>query len=217
MNPPVYSLADAKGRAAAVDALRRERVIAYPTDTLYGVGGDAMSAVAAERTVEAKGRDAAKGLPVLIADVADATALSAEWPQAAAALARQFWPGGLTLVVRAKPELPETVRSDDTVALRVPGLALLRRLIQEAGVPLIGTSANRAGEPAALTAAEAAAALAGRVELVLDGGRVAGHPSTIVRVRGAEAEILRVGAVSRDALEAALLSAGARLAPAQPA
>ena len=197
---PVYSIDDPVGIARAVDALRDGEIIAFPTDTLYGVGGDALSAGAVRRVQEAKRRDTSKAMPVLLSGLEEVPRLAAAWPAAAARLAGRFWPGALTIVVPALDEVPEGVRSNGTVALRVPGLDSLREVIRLAGRPLIGTSANVSGEPAALTAAEAMAALGGEVALVLDGGRVGGAPSTVVAVEGERVRVLREGAISATAL-----------------
>jgi len=201
---PVYPISSAEGIAHAVDTLRRGEIIAFPTDTLYGVGGDALSPLAVEAVLDAKRREMGKGLPVLLGDEADARELAAVWPQAAAALAARFWPGALTIVVKARADVLAQVRLGDTVALRVPGLPALLTVIRQAGKPLIGTSANRSGEPPALTAQEAVAALGSSVRLVLDGGRTGGAPSTVVRVEGDGVRVLRAGAISEEAVRAAL-------------
>ena len=203
---PVYPIDSEEAIARAVEALRRGQLIAFPTDTLYGVGGDALSESAAERVVEAKGRSPGRGLPVLLAEPGDALRLASEWPAAAARLAQRYWPGALTIVVPARPEVPDAVRAERTVALRVPGLPSLCAMIARAALPLIGTSANQSGAPPALTAAEAVTALGDAVALVLDGGRIGGAPSTVVRVDGDVLTVLREGAIPA----AALLAASAR-------
>lgn len=197
---PVVSIDSPAGAALAIAALRRGQLIAYPTDTLYGIGGDALSAGVAALVIAAKGREADKGFPVLLPDQSWVRRLARAWPPAAATLAHAFWPGSLTMVLPARPDVPETTRRGGTVALRVPGLASLRALIASAGVPLIGTSANRSGQLPATTAAGAAAAVGRAVALVLDGGTVQGRPSTVVAVTEAGARILREGAISREAI-----------------
>src|SRR5688500_7163590 len=199
---PVYPIGDLDAIARAVHALRAGEIIAFPTDTLYGVGGDALSADAVRRVADAKRRDASKAMPVLLASAEAVMGVAAEWPHLAARLAAAFWPGALTIVVPALGHVPDGVRSNGTVALRVPGLAPLRELIAAAGRPLIGTSANLSGEPAALTAGEALRVLGAAVALVLDGGRVGGAPSTVVALDGDRLRVLREGAVSRAALDA---------------
>jgi L-threonylcarbamoyladenylate synthase len=208
MVPPILPLASDLGVSRAIEALRAGEIIAYPTDTLYGVGGDARSPVAAERVFVAKRRDQAKGVPILLAAESEVDALAAEWPPAARALAAAFWPGALTIAVPARPGLPGLVTLAGTVALRVPGLPALRSVIHGSGVPLIGTSANQSGAPAALTAEEAAEALGDSVALVLDGGRIAtdlgAKPSTIVAVQDGRVRVLRAGAIDSDALRRVL-------------
>jgi L-threonylcarbamoyladenylate synthase len=141
-------------------------------------------------------------MPVLLADTAEVGRLAAAWPDTAARLAQRYWPGALTIVVPARAAVPAAVQVDGTVALRVPGLPALRSLIARAGVPLIGTSANRSGQPPAVTAGEAATALANSVVLVLDGGHVAGAPSTVVLVDGDSIRVVREGVVPAAALMA---------------
>ncbi|HEU5316328.1 MAG TPA: L-threonylcarbamoyladenylate synthase [Chloroflexota bacterium] len=210
---PVYPISSQAGMAAAVDALRAGEIIAYPTDTLYGVGGDALSADAVGRVQRAKGREEGKGTPVLLADAAEVTRLAAEWPAAAARLAERYWPGALTVVVAARADVPEGVRTGANVALRVPGHPRLRELIRRAGVPLIGTSANRSGEPPAVTARAAADALGESVRLVLDGGRVGGAPSTVVVVESGGVRVVREGAIPSAEVLAAAGAVGAAPTP----
>lgn len=204
MTAPILPLADAQARSLAAQAVRDEQIIAFPTDTIYGVGGNALSERAALRVFQAKGRPAGKGMPVLLDSLLDVSRVAREWPSAAALLAERFWPGALTIVLPAAASVPALVRTGDTVAVRVPGLADLRALIREAGWPLIGTSANRSGEPAAATAQEARAALGDAVALVLDGGRGEGAPSTVVEVGERSVRVVRRGAVELAALRDAL-------------
>ncbi len=214
--PPILAIELPEAIAAAVEALQQGEIIAYPTDTLYGVGGDALSPAAAQRVHEAKGREAGKGFPVLLASSDQVPQLARSWPEVAEQLAARFWPGALTIVVPSRPEVPELVRTGATVALRVPGYAPIRQVIAQAGRPLIGTSANRSGRPPALTAVEAARELGRSVRLVLDGGRVGGAPSTVVAIEGAAVRLIRAGAVSRSALEAVLAGLEVPLLPAEP-
>jgi L-threonylcarbamoyladenylate synthase len=202
---------DPEAVAVAVAAIRADQIIAYPTDTVYGVGGSALSGAAVQRVAAAKGRPAGKGFPVLLGAADESSRLAREWPEAAAALAERFWPGPLTIVVPGRAGLPDETCLDGTVALRVPDLPALRHLIGAAGVPLIGTSANRSGAASANTALEAAAALGHSVAVVLDGGPRQGLPSTVIQVDGNRARILRPGAVAPDALAAALGPLGAIL------
>lgn len=207
---PVYSITSQEGMALAIEALRNDEIIAFPTDTLYGVGGNALSAAVAAAVQRAKGRDEGKGMPVLLADAQDVERLASGWPSVAALLAARYWPGALTVVVPARRDVPEGVRAGDTVALRVPGQPALRELIRRSGAPLIGTSANRSGEAAAVTAAEAALALGSAVRLVLDGGHVGGAPSTVVVVDGSSVRVVREGAIPAADVVAATAAASGR-------
>jgi L-threonylcarbamoyladenylate synthase len=166
----------------------------FPTDTLYAVGGLALLAEASRRVRAAKGRDAAKPLPLVAADLAQVEALGVLTAEARA-LAHAFWPGPLTLVLAAAPTLPpELTSGQPTLAVRIPGRALTRALCGLAG-PLISTSANASGEAPATTCAAAAAALGPAVSWAIDGGAGGTTPSTIVDASGAAPRLLRAGAV----------------------
>jgi L-threonylcarbamoyladenylate synthase len=180
-------------RAAALVA--QGGLLIYPTDTLYALGGSALSGPAALRVREAKGRDDGKPLPVVAADTNAARLLARTWTPGAQRLAALFWPGPLTLVLPAAAHVPDEVTAGtSTVAVRVPGLALTRALCLAAG-PLVSTSANRQGSPAPLTCAEAVAAVGEAAGLALDGGPGSALPSTLVDATGDTPRLLREGAV----------------------
>jgi tRNA threonylcarbamoyl adenosine modification protein (Sua5/YciO/YrdC/YwlC family) len=186
--------------------LRRSHVAAIPTDTVYGLAAAPSSARAVEAIYRLKGRPSSLALPVLAATLDDVLALLGQLPPVAVTLARQFWPGALTLVVDAPAELARMVGSEtDTIGLRVPALELTRRLLARSG-PLAVTSANIHGEPPCTSAAGVRAAFSGAPELVgvLDGGPSATTPSTVVAVRGELIEVLRPGAIADEDLRAAL-------------
>jgi tRNA threonylcarbamoyl adenosine modification protein (Sua5/YciO/YrdC/YwlC family) len=190
--------------SAALDAVRAAleagEILIYPTDTLYAIGGLALSVPAATRVREAKGREPGKALPLVAADLGQVSLVCAEMPPAAVRLGEAFWPGPLTLVLRAAAGVPEEVTAGaGTVAVRVPGAALTRRLCGLAG-PLVSTSANRAGEAPGLTFAEAIAAVGAGVSCAIDGGPGRPAPSTIVDVTGDSPRLLREGAVAWDAV-----------------
>lgn len=186
---------DARVLVRALAVLRAGSLLIYPTDTLYAIGGRALDGAAAHAVRAAKGRDEGKPLPVVAGDAAQARSLAASWPDGAERLAAAFWPGPLTLVVAAAELVPEAVTAGSgTVAVRVPALALCRRLAGEAG-PLVSTSANAAGQPPPLTCADAVQAVGARVALALDGGPGRPVPSTIVDLSGGAARLLRAGAV----------------------
>lgn len=180
--------------AAAVAALRRGEVVAYPTETFYGLGVDAFDAAALERLRAVKGRGE-KAISVLIDGEAMLARLCAEVSPRARALMARHWPGALTLALPARPGLPEALVMDGCVAVRQSPHPLARALVAGFGGPVTTTSANRSGEQPATDAATVRAVL-GDACHVLDGGRTAGGaPSTLARVRGDVVEILRAGAV----------------------
>jgi L-threonylcarbamoyladenylate synthase len=178
--------------------LRSGRLLIYPTDTLYALGGRALDGGVAVLVRRAKGREEGKPLPLVAADVEQVKGLCRGWPDAASELAARFWPGPLTLVVPAGPGVPDEVTAGaGTVAVRVPALAVARRLCREAG-PLISTSANLSGEPPPLTCRAALAALGGAAALALDGGPGRPLASTIVDVSGGPPRLVREGALPWD-------------------
>jgi L-threonylcarbamoyladenylate synthase len=203
--------------ARGAEILRAGGLVAFPTETVYGLGADAAAPAACAKIYAAKGRPSFNPLIAHVADI-EAAQREAILPAAALRLAERFWPGPLTLVAPAAAggSVCELARAGlASVALRVPAHETARALIAAFGGPIAAPSANRSGHVSPVTAAHVAADLAGRVDLVIDGGRAqAGLESTIVSFIGAEPALLRPGALARDALEAVL---GARLAaPASP-
>lgn len=189
---------------AALEVLKRGGLVAFPTDTVYGLGTLAFDGQAVARIYRAKGRAREKAIPILLPDADQLDAVARDLPDVARRLARRFWPGPLTLVVPKRPELPPEVSATDTVGVRVPDHPAALRLLRLAG-PMAVTSANRSGEPSACTAEEVLAALEGRIDLILDGGRTPGGiPSTVVDCTGPDLKVLREGPVTRAMLEAAL-------------
>jgi L-threonylcarbamoyladenylate synthase len=169
-------------------------LIVYPTDTVYGLGCDPTNEGAVRRLVEAKGRQT-KPISVLCSSV-HAAAKLVELDREALALARKFWPGALTIVAPVKRSLPALLhQGTGTLGVRVPSLPLCVKLIEACGGWLTGTSANISGSPTARTASEASTQLGDRVDLVLDGGRLDGLESTVVRVGIDGIQVLRVGPV----------------------
>jgi L-threonylcarbamoyladenylate synthase len=185
----------------AVEVLRGGGVIAFPTDTVYGVGAHGLLNDAVERLYAVKGRPAEKAIPLLLASAAEVESVARDISPAARALMRRFWPGALSIILKKQPHLPPAVSSTDTVAVRVPAHPVVRDLIRALGAPLAATSANRSGEPELLDAQAIAAVLGGALDLILDGGRCAGGvPSTVVDASGATLRVLRVGAIAADAV-----------------
>lgn len=192
--------ADQEREAAA--RLHAGAVIIYPTDTLYAVGCRALDADAVARLRAAKGREADKPLPVIVADIEQARSLASLWPDSAQRLAKAFWPGPLTLVVPATPDVPAALLAGArNIAVRVPASDVARALAREAG-PLVSTSANLAGEPPCLTVELALQAFPAAV-LVIDVGALDGAPSTIVDVTDSNGAVtvLREGRIARERIK----------------
>jgi L-threonylcarbamoyladenylate synthase len=199
-----------EGRIAeAAAALRRGGVIAYPTETFYGLGALASDGAAVARLVLAKGRADDKPLPLLGADLAQLTAV-AEFSPLAHRLAAAFWPGPLTLVLPARPGLHAAITGGGgTVGVRVTSGGVAAALASAAGGALVATSANPSGGPPPTTVAGLDPALRARLDLVLDGGSTpGGAPSTVVAVEDGRLTLLRPGAVPVAALRAAVAEAG---------
>jgi len=187
---------------AAVEVLCSGGLVAFPTDTVYGVGSLVFIQAAVESIYAAKDRPVEKAIPVLLGDVDDLAKVTAFVPEMALTLAARFWPGPLTLVVPKHPDLPEAISATPTVGVRVPDHAVARALLRAAG-PLAVTSANRSGQPSPRTAREVIAQLGGRIALVIDGGQTPGGvPSTVVNCLGAEPQVLREGPVSAEQIRA---------------
>ena len=178
----------------AAELVRKGGLVVYPTDTVYGLGCDPFDEKAVARLFEAKGRST-KPVPVLCDTLESAIGLGS-MNETALSLAHMFWPGALTLVVPLRKKLPFLVdQGRGEVGVRVPALKACTKLIRLCGGFLTGTSANLSGRPSCRTAAEAARALGEKVDLVLDGGRLGGTESTVVRVLGGSVEVLRRGSV----------------------
>ncbi len=194
--------ADAIARAAAV--LRAGGLVAFPTETVYGLGANALDAAAVSRIFMAKGRPSNNPLIVHVADAADAARVAASWPATAALLADRFWPGPLTLVLPKRPELPDAVTAGSpTVAVRVPAHAVALALIRAAGTPIAAPSANRSGYISPTRAEHVLHGLAGRIEMVLDAGPVPGGiESTVLDLTSDPPRLLRPGLVSPAEIEA---------------
>jgi len=189
-----------------IEVLRGGGVVAFPTDTVYGLGASVFGRKGVERVFRVKERPPHLPLPVLVADVSDLAGLVAEVPKLALKLAEHFWPGGLTLVLRRGPLAPPWVTAGgETVAVRIPDHPLALALVRGLGAPLTGTSANRSGQPSPVTAAEVRQQLGDRVDLFMEGGRPPrGLESTVLDISGAAPRLLREGTIARLELERAI-------------
>jgi L-threonylcarbamoyladenylate synthase len=183
-------------------------VAAYPTETFYALGAAAFSPGAVRRIFKLKERDLSKPLSFIVPGLDMVRDLTSSLPSMFAALAGEFWPGPLTLVLPASAGLPEHLLGPGrTIAVRVPPLAWLRALVEELAGPLTATSANLAGQPELADPTEVTAFFKGRVDLVIDGGPAPGGlPSTIVDLAGASPRVLREGRIPAAQIEAVLRS-----------
>jgi L-threonylcarbamoyladenylate synthase len=187
---------DAESIQRALEILRKGGLVAFPTDTVYGLGAPAFDGKAVESIYLAKDRPSEKSIPVLIGDDTDLEKLSADISDIVRRLVSRFWPGPLTLIVPKKPTLPESVSATATVGVRVPDHSVARRLLRDAG-PMAVTSANISGQPSPATAQEVFDQLSGRIELIIDGGKTPGGvPSTLVDCTGSEIKVLREGPIT---------------------
>jgi L-threonylcarbamoyladenylate synthase len=181
--------------AHCLRVLRSGGVVACPTETFVGLLADARSAQAVQHVCELKGRDPNNPIGVLVADARWLDALARELPPRARALAARYWPGPLTLVVRAAAGLPPELQKDGKVGVRVPGPSPALEVVRAFGGPLTATSANLTGQPPARTSAEARAAFGKRLDFVVDGESPGGLASTVVDVTTDPVTLLRRGAI----------------------
>lgn len=188
--------------ARAAECLRRGGLVAFPTETVYGLGAHALDPEAVRRVFAAKGRPSNDPLIVHVANFESARALASDLPQSARALAERFWPGPLTMVVRRARSVPlEVTAGLDTVAIRMPAHAVAKALLIEAGLPVAAPSANLFSRPSPTTAAHVLEDLQGRIDLVLDAGSTTiGVESTVVDLTRNPPVLLRPGAVGVEAL-----------------
>ncbi|MFC0003826.1 L-threonylcarbamoyladenylate synthase [Micromonospora siamensis] len=194
------------GIAEAAAVLRTGGLVAFPTETVYGLGANALDARAAARIFEAKARPSFDPLITHLADPAELAKLVGDVPPAVAALADRFWPGALTLIVDRPAAIPPIVTSGlATMAVRVPDNEAARALIAAAGVPVAAPSANRFGQLSPTRAEHVVRGLGAAVDVVLDGGPTrCGIESTIVDARGDRPVVLRLGALPVEELEDAV-------------
>lgn len=187
----------ATGVAALARALQAGQVVAFPTDTVWGVAVLANDGEALRRVFELKGREPEKALPVFVGSEARARELLEEFPDPFARLAARFWPGGLTLVGRPREGLLDATRAPDgTVALRVPAIRLVQRLLSLLEQPLACTSANRSGQPPLADALAVMRELGDGLAFVADNDEATGGlPSTVVALREDRPRVLRAGAI----------------------
>lgn len=182
----------------AIEILQGEGLVAFPTDTVYGVGGLAFSTAAIDRLYQVKDRSTEKAIPILLGSIDQLSLVTGAVNNLAHRLAERFWPGPLTLVLPRCPDLPSNLSPFPTVGVRMPDHPVALALLDRSG-PLAVTSANLSGSLNTLTAQEVFTQLEARIPLILDGGRTpGGQPSTVIDCTGAEPVVLRPGPISSE-------------------
>ncbi|NLO99921.1 MAG: threonylcarbamoyl-AMP synthase [Clostridiaceae bacterium] len=206
MNTIIINGTDDEAFSDAAKALREGMLVAFPTETVYGLGADALNPEAVNKIYEAKGRPSDNPLIVHIAEVSKLNELVAEIPEAATLLIEAFWPGPLTMVFKKSNLVPDIITAGlDTVAVRMPDSLIAQKLIREAGVPIAAPSANISGRPSPTTSKHVIEDLKGRIEYIIDGGSCqVGVESTVLDVTTDIPIILRPGGITLEMLEKVL-------------
>ena len=200
MNTKILSAETYSSIHYAFEVLQNGGLVAFPTDTVYGIAALAFNGKAVESIYTAKDRPIEKAIPVLIAEIMDLKKVTNEISVTTRKLATRFWPGPLTCIVPKKSDLPQSVSATNTVGVRIPDQVTARVLLRLSG-PLAVTSANISGQANPSTAEEVYSQLNGRIPLILDGGKTPGGvPSTVVDCSTDEIKILREGPLSLDDL-----------------
>ena len=193
----------AENLADAVAALKRGEVIVYPTETLYGLGADALNGAAVEKVFQLKGRNPDNPIPVLIADREMLGALVAEIPPLAEKLMASFWPGPLTLVLTTRKNIPSALlNADRAIGVRISNQHIATELVRALGRPLTATSANPSGLTPARTVQQAKDYFAGEIDVFMDAGELTSKTgSTVVEVRANGVRIIREGEINKSELQ----------------
>jgi L-threonylcarbamoyladenylate synthase len=196
-------IADPDAVKEAGKLLKAGELVVFPTETVYGLGANALDPAAVQRIFDAKGRPADNPLIVHVASVEAAKKLVSSWPPLADRFARAFWPGPLTLILPRDPKVPDLVTAGlGSVAIRVPAHPVAQAVLRAAGVPIAAPSANTSGRPSPTTAQHAELDFGDKVQLYLDGGpATVGVESTVVSLLGEQPVLLRLGAIPRETLE----------------
>lgn len=204
MRTEVLPASSADSLQRALDVLSTGGLVAFPTDTVYGVGALAFDGKAVESIYAAKDRPVEKAIPILISETGELEKVGVDIPDIALVLASRFWPGPLTILVPKRLGLPASVSATSTVGVRVPDHDAARALLRLAG-PMAVTSANISGAQSPVSVEEVYEQLGGRIPLILDGGRTSGgDPSTLVDCTTPELKILREGPIRMEDLQSAL-------------
>lgn len=204
MTTRIISTSSPDAISIALNEVKKDHLIAFPTDTVYGLAANLNSSQAIEKLFFSKGRNFNKAIAVLISDLDQIGMLTNDFNVRAMSLANRFWPGALTIVVNRKTDLPVILSQDQTLGIRMPDHDFARMLLHTTG-PLATTSANLSGGQNPLTAQEVMRQLHDRIDLIIDGGTCPGGiPSTVVDCTKAEPTILRQGIITADEIKKAL-------------
>lgn len=181
-------------------------VIGYPTETVYGLGANALSDVAVEKVFELKGREKNKPILIIAPDLDQVKKLVASFPRQAEMLAKAFWPGPLTMVLEAATHLSESLLGGgNRIGIRIPGNQICLELLKRCGVPITSTSANISGQPNPINAAEVYKNFGDRLDLIIDGGIASSRvPSTVIGFDDNQVTLIREGAISKIKIEQAI-------------
>jgi len=187
----------------AIETLKEGGIVAFPTDTVYGLGASSLDDAAVMKVYQAKGRPRHLALPLLLGSVLQIANVAIDVPETAWVLARQLLPGGLTLILHKAASISSLISGGgDKIAVRVPNHPVPIALVEGLGAPITGTSANRSGRPSPMTAEEVHRQLGDRVDLIVDGGRCpGGSESTVIDLTEDPPRMLRQGAISREEIE----------------
>lgn len=200
----VVSAEDQTAIQTALEVLKRGGLVAFPTDTVYGLSASVSDPQAIAELYRVKVRIVEKAIPVLLANLSETSKVARSLPPNARRLAARFWPGPLTLIVWRRPDLPLEISADPTVGIRVPDQETALALLTAAG-PLAVTSANKSGQPSACTVEEVRSMLEGEIDLIVDGGDCPGGiPSTVVDCTRPVPRILRQGPILEEQILATL-------------
>lgn len=187
----------------AVSVLRAGGLIVFPTETLYGLGADALNFAVVEKVFQLKGRDPTNPFPVLVSDRAMLDSLVTEIPPLAEKLMAHLWPGALTLVLPARAEIPRPlVNATGGIGVRISSQPIATEIVRTLGRPLTATSANPSGQPGARTVAQAKVYFSGKIDIFVDGGELTSLTgSTVAEVTGNKLKIIRAGEIAKRELE----------------
>lgn len=198
------STSDSGVFSSAAEILESGGLVAFPTDTVYGVGGIAFNSQAIRKIYRSKKRQKDKAIPILIGTMDDLGRVARYVDPRVQMLIDRYWPGPLTIIVQKSSELPDEISMYPTVGVRMPDHPFTRELLYKVG-PLAATSANISGQPDPLSALEVMAQIGGRIPLIIDGGLTpGGHPSTVVEFRDDELLLIRSGPIAYDELLATI-------------